>query len=48
LPGVFEISLGVEGEQAAGFVDGDFVADAGEDVERFAGLGSGVADAVGG
>jgi len=44
----FEMPLGVDGEQAAGFVDGGLVADASEDVEGFAGIGSGMADAVGG
>ena len=44
----FQMPLGVDGEQAAGFVNGGLVADAGEDVERFAGFGRGVADAVGG
>ncbi len=44
----FQMPLGVDGEQAAGFVNGGFVADAGEHVERFAGFGRGVAHAVGG
>ena len=44
----FQMPLGVEREQAAGFLDSYFVADAGEDVERRAGLRSGVACAVGG
>ena len=48
LPGVFQVALGVDGEQAAGFVDLYFIADAGEDVECFAGFGSSVTHAVGG
>ena len=44
----FQIPIGVDGEQAAGFVNGGLVADAGEHVERFAGFGRGVAHAVGG
>ncbi len=44
----FQMALGVDGEQAAGFVNGGLVADAGEDVERFARIGRGVGDAVGG
>ncbi len=44
----FQMPFGVDGKQAAGFGDCYFVADAGEDVEGFARLRSGVADAVGG
>ena len=44
----FQMPLGVDGEQAAGFVNSGLVADAGEDVERFARFGRGVAHAVGG
>ena len=44
----FQMTLGVDGEQAAGFMDGGLVADAGEHVQRFAGIGRGVAHAVGG
>ena len=46
--GAFQVPLGVDGQQAAGFLNFHFVADAGEDIERFAGMWSGVADAVGG
>ena len=44
----FQMALGVDGEQPAGFMNGGLVADAGENVERFAGFGRGVAHAVGG
>jgi hypothetical protein len=39
--------FGVDRKQAAGFRDYYFVSNAGEDVEGFARLGSGMADAVG-
>ena len=39
LPCVFQIALGIDGEQAAGFVDGYFLADAGKDIQRFSGSG---------
>ncbi len=44
----FQIPIGVDGEQPSGFVDGGLVADAGENVQRFARFGRGVANAIGG
>ena len=44
----FQIPVGVDGEQTAGFLNGGLVADAGEHVERFARFGRGMAHAVGG
>ena len=43
-----QMAVGVEGEEAAGVVEVDVVADGGEEVEDFAVAGLGVADAVGG
>ena len=46
--GAAEIAVGVDGEEAAGVVEVGVVADGGEDVEDFAVVRIGVADAVGG
>jgi hypothetical protein len=42
------MAVGIDGEEAAGVVEVDVMADGGEDVEDFAVLRIGVADAIGG